>query len=810
MKWVLDRGVITDKTDDGKPLKILGTHTDITKLKLAEEKIRDSDQKIRAMLESNSEGFYMVDFDFRILMVNEAGRQHIKFVMGKDARDGDSILDFIPLEKRDAFKASVEKVKAGHRQEKEVEINTDEGQKWFQNRYFPVFDDKNNIIGLCASTKDITETKLVDNALLKVRAEREEFQFRLQSILDNTPLIIFIKDIEGRYLVVNKSFREILKLDEEHVIGKTDFDIDTAERALHYKEADEEVIRTLCSVEKEETLFDTNGTKNLLIVKFPLFDRKNNIYGIGGIATDYTEKVQSRQKLIEAKKAAESAEQLQEQFLANMSHEIRTPMNGIVGMTNILMNTSLNEEQKGFIDIIRQSSDTLLFLINDILDLSKIKSGKLTIEKIPFNLHEVVENAILPFRIKATEKDLALKLVKDMRIPQTLDGDPYRLNQIINNLLSNALKFTQTGSITLASEMVQQSDQQTTIRFRIEDTGVGIPEDKINSVFNSFEQATISTTRQFGGTGLGLSITKQLIELQGGKINVVSTLGKGTEFTLEIPYHFVEEQAVAVHDNILVNAQPGKLKGKRVLVAEDNEVNQKVIHHILKKEGMLSTIANNGREATELLEKGETFDIIILDLQMPEMDGFQAAIYIRQKLKLDTPIIAVTASALRQERTKCLELGMNEYITKPFSSEELYRQLRRFLTHNAIDKTSAAERTNEYYNLSMLQGIHNNEYRCSVLQIFLETIPQDIQQMKEAALHENWDSIKTCAEKMLNNFGILQADHILLIVKNIEMLSNQQQDINRVGIEIKKLSETYDLLRPMIENELKSAMQLNS
>ncbi len=808
IKWVLDRGIVTDKDANGKPLKILGTHTDITKLKLAEEKIRESNQAIRAMLESNLEGFYMIDFELRILLINEAGRNHIKIITGKDACKGGSILDFMPPERHLPFKASVEKVKEGYREEKEVKFSTSEGLKWFHNRYFPVYDDKNEIIGLCASTKDITESKLIDNALLKVRAEREESQFRLQSILDNTPLIMFIKDIEGRYLVVNRSFREMTGLQENEIIGKTDFDIDTTERALHYRRADEDVIETLQSFETEETVTGENGTQNLLVVKFPLFDRRNNVYGIGGIATDYTEKVQYRQKLIEAKKAAESAEQLQEQFLANMSHEIRTPMNGIIGMTSILRSTTLSDDQKGFVDIIRQSSDTLLYLINDILDLSKIKSGKLTIEEIPFNLREVFEKSMLPFQLKAKEKNLEIKLVNDMRIPRVLAGDPHRLNQIINNLLSNALKFTAAGYISFTSEIARQTSSKVVVRFIVKDTGIGIPGNKLENIFNSFEQATGATAREFGGTGLGLAITKQLIELQGGEIHASSSVGKGTEFRFEIPYKLVKKQPVPVTEKLLVNDDLSDLTGKRILVAEDNEVNQKVIFHTLKKEGMLSTITNNGKEAIDLLEKGEVFDIIILDLQMPEMDGFQTAIYIRQKLKLTTPIIAVTASALRQERTKCLELGMNEYMTKPFASEELFRQLRKLLAGNIQSyepEKSPSCNANQYYNLSLLHEMDDNEYTCEVLQLFLDSMPFSLEQIKEEALHENWEPVNKCAHKMKSSFGILQVNEMLELVTNIETRTKEKTGLDKIPGEINKLIELYRLLQPMIENELTTA-----
>ena len=297
------------------------TH-DITEKRKQEEKIRTSEQKIRAMLDSSKEGFFMIGQDYSITMMNEVGSNSITAMTGKKRKIGDNILEYILPAEKELFKETFNKVMAGGHHETEMSAMTHEGQKWFESSYFPVRNDKNEIIGICASSKDVTEKKLVDNALAKIRAEREEYQFRLQSILDNTPLIVFVKDLEGRYLFANKSFLELLSLSDKHVIGKTDFDITSPDLATEYKKVDDEIIKTLTSIEREEIVFNQNGGQNLLLMKFPLFDRKKNIYGIGGIATDYTDKVQYRQKLIEAKKKAEQAEQLQEQFLANMSHEI--------------------------------------------------------------------------------------------------------------------------------------------------------------------------------------------------------------------------------------------------------------------------------------------------------------------------------------------------------------------------------------------------------------------------------------------------------------------------------------------------------
>jgi PAS domain S-box-containing protein len=812
MKWVFDRGVVIDKSGDNKPLRILGTHTDITNLKITEEKLRDSDQKIRAMLESTKEGFFMIGHDYSIMMMNEVGSRSITTLTGKKGKLGDNILEYILPERQEIFLKTFTKVMNGGIEETEVSAETPEGRKWYDNSYFPVRNARNEIIGICASSKDITEKKLVDNALDKIRAEREEYQYRLQSILDNTPLIVFVKDLEGRYLFVNKSFLELLSLTDKEVIGKTDFDITSAELAAEYKKVDDEVIRTLRSVEREETIYNENGGQNLLLTKFPLFDRKNNIYGVSGIATDYTDKVQYRQKLIEAKKKAESAEQLQEQFLANMSHEIRTPMNGIIGMTNVLMGTGLDEEQKEFVNIIKQSSDNLLFLINDILDLSKIKSGKLSIEHIHFNLRDTLEATLAPFYIKAKEKGVELVLSQDITIPQQLEGDPYRLNQILNNLLSNALKFTEKGSVQLSIAKVNQSEKEVTLQFSVADTGIGIPEEKMQNIFNSFEQASSSTARKFGGTGLGLAITKQLVEMQEGKIEVKSTAGSGTVFEVTIRYPYTNQKSTKEILPETSQNNNNALKGKRILVAEDNEINQKVILNILKKEGIVTVIADNGREAVTRLEEGEEFDLIILDIQMPEMDGFQTATYIRKKLLINIPIIAMTASALRNEKMKCFELGMNEYLTKPFSPAELFKHLRRFLlTQNSAQPSikQVVKNESELYNLSHLYEMEDNEYFCEILQLFLDTTPAALEEIKEATLYENWELVYKKAHKMKSSLGILQMNSMLEMVAAVELAAKQEKETELIPDKLKQVTELYGLVRPIIETELNNAKSIS-
>ncbi|MET0463922.1 MAG: PAS domain S-box protein [Chitinophagaceae bacterium] len=785
------------------------TH-DITRAKLSEIDALQADQKIRAMLASTHEGFYMIGPDFTMIMFNDAAKAVLKIISGKDASLGDSILEYVLPERKENFKELFDRVMKGGTGEVLAKITTTHGEKWFHNNYFPVKDENHEVIAVCVSSKDITEKKLAEDALEKIRTENEEYQFRLQSILDNTPLIVFIKDLEGRYLLTNRSFREMFNRTDEEVIGKTDFDIDTREQAEHYMELDREVIDNLHSIDREETIYDSEkGVRNLLLMKFPLFDRDKKLYGVGGIATDFTERVQNQQKLIEAKKKAETAEQLQEQFLANMSHEIRTPMNGIIGMTNILMGTELTTEQKEFVQIIKQSSDNLLFLINDILDLSKIKSGKLSLEKLPFSMSETLDSTMAPFQLRAKEKGIRLILSLDKAVPSTMLGDPYRLTQILNNLFSNALKFTHKGYIQLTVFPLSITEKFMEISFSVADTGDGIPDDKLESIFQAFEQASASTTRKFGGTGLGLAITKKLVEMQGGNIMVSSAENEGTVFRFTLKYEIASAEEPVPRAEAEVKMDNQKLAGKRILVVEDNEINQKVMQHILQKERIVPVLADNGAIAVDMLEKGKVFDLIIMDLSMPEMDGFQTSTYIRQKLKLDTPIIAMTASALRNEKMKCFELGMNEYLTKPFAPSELFFQLHRFLSpadqHSAAPITAAIiESKNDLYNLSFLNEMEDSDYFCEVLRIFLETTPVMLDELREAVLYENWDMVNKKSHKLKSSLGILQMNSMLAMAADIEQAARTQAHTRRIPAILKRLTEQFQLVKPMIEAELKA------
>ena len=388
-----------------------------------------------------------------------------------------------------------------------------------------------------------------------------------------------------------------------------------------------------------------------------------------------------QQKMIsylnESERKIKEASSLKEQFLANMSHEIRTPMNAIIGFTNILKRTNLGPDQRSFVQNIHSSGENLLALINDILDLSKMEAGMIQLDETNFSLRSLIGSIKGMFDEKIKEKNLYLKIEIKEEVPDIITGDAVRLTQVLVNLLSNGIKFTEAGGVQLIVSKIDATVEKVQLNIKVIDTGIGIAKEKQNAIFERFQQAETETSRRFGGTGLGLSIVKQLVELQGGTLFLQSEPGIGSEFIIEIEYKLPDEEKMLSEALAAAEIKTASLNDIKVLIAEDNPMNQQLIRHLMKNWAINYTVVNNGAEAVEAL-KNEKYSILLMDIQMPEMDGYTTTAVIRNELKLNIPIIAMTAHAMMGEKEKCLQLGMNDYISKPLKETILYNIIAQY------------------------------------------------------------------------------------------------------------------------------------
>ncbi len=525
----------------------------------------------------------------------------------------------------------------------------------------------------------------------------------LKTLIDIIPDQIYIKDAESRFVLSNKSHLHALGVkSQDDILGKTDLDIFPEELATKFYEDEKKILETgipLIKPEREMKNLSDNSRYWVSVRKERFEDSDGNVKGIVGISHDITGHKKFEEELKAAKLAAEEASRAKSEFLANMSHEIRTPMNGILGMTEIVLDTSLSKQQHDYVKIVKQSAVSLLDLLNDILDFSKIEAGKLELETIDFDLRKVMETVTSTMAVQVYLKDIELVCSMDGSTPTALRGDPNRLRQIIVNLAGNAIKFTEKGEIIIGAEIdtSRSSEHSSLIHFYVKDTGIGIPEEKLARIFDSFSQVDASTTRKYGGTGLGLSISRKLIEMMDGKIWVESKYGKGSTFHFTVSFDHGEP----VYDNALARME--SLECRQALIVDDNSTNRLILKNTLKSWGMSCSAAGSANEGLKKLYENassdEPFCLILLDCRMPEIDGFDFAEKVRADKTFDNvKIIMMSSIGENADLGRTSKAGINSYLQKPVLQEDLLKTI--LYTFGEVDDAEKSKKNNSSLNNS--------------------------------------------------------------------------------------------------------------
>ena len=685
--------------------------------------------------------------------------------------------------------------------------------RWHISRAIAVKDEDGKVKLWIGSNSDIQAqkevTKNLETAVLRRTAELEkknkELEIKNQEITETREKLLseysrslieasldplFVISPEGKITDMNQAAIKVTGIARQQLTGTNFYDYFTDPKKA--RDVYREVFLKGFVTDYPLTIKDHVLTD--VLFNGSIYKNEHGIVlGAVVVARDVTELKKVEKQLYESKENAENAQKIAEnatkvkqQFLSNMSHEIRTPMNAIIGFTKVMLKTELTEKQKEYLSAIEISGDALIVLIDDILDLAKVEAGKMTFEQVPFRLSYNVSSMMHLFEPKLQEKNIKLIKEYDERIPEVLLGDPVRLNQVMLNLLGNAVKFTSAGKITVNVGLLEEDDKKVTVEFSIKDTGVGIKKENLDTIFGSFQQASNDTTRLFGGTGLGLSIVKQLLEPQGGNISVESEVNKGSTFSFTLSFSKTKAKVEFIQEIMQLDTD---MKGIKVLVVEDMALNQLLMKTLLDDFGFGCDIAINGKIALEKLNDNP-YDIILMDLQMPEMNGFETTNYIRNKMKLTIPIIALTADVTTVDVGKCKEAGMNDYIAKPINEKLLYSKMVTLLKNAVITSTaeSLEENAIEKAKCTNLEYLNtrtksNPKMIKEMIEIYLEQTPPLIKLMRTSFDAQDWKSLSSAVHKMIPSFSIMGMN------SNFEDMARKIQDFAKLQLPSENIAE---------------------
>lgn len=651
---------------------------------------------------------------------------------------------------------------------REVEMITRSGAKKWVEQQVTLRFHQDKFIGYQALVKDIHEKKTLQLRMDKLHADQEEIQHLLLSILAHTPTFVFIKDLYGRYLLVNKEFEKITGHAAADIIGRTDLEVSQPAEARKWAASDQKAIDTREPVKVVGSLERNGQLCHYLVTKYPLLDKHNEVYGIGATGVDITEHIRRENELSDARASAEEARRVQEIFLANMSHALRTPINGITGMSYLLHKTPLTDTQQEYADAIAASAEKLALLVNDILEISRIRAGKLQLEKGDLNLPLLLHKAMASISPTAEAKGLNIYCDLDEHIPTQLTGDVLRLGQVFGALLENAVKFTAVGNIELTAMLLEETEKNVRVGISVSDTGMGIPPDQLEAIFETYAHATPETALYFGGAGLGLAICKEIVHQHGGAITVRSELGEGASFYVELP---LEKYSDGAAPRQALTGQ--SLEGKRILLAEDNPINQKVVRYTLQQTGATVEVVADGLSAMQLMMQ-RTYDCLLLDLQMPDMTGYETVAALR-RLGFTTPAIAITASTQSEETEKALSAGFNEYIAKPFPPDELVYKILDLLKPGPV-KASVEASAPPLVDFEYLHKLteNDNDYLKELLDTFNKTGPAYMDQLALSVQEQRWEDVQFEAHRLRASLSVVRIPALTRLMLELEKDAEQQ------------------------------------
>ncbi|MEN7551369.1 PAS domain S-box protein [Rapidithrix thailandica] len=780
-----------------------GVVRDITRQKKAEQELLSAKLRLTHLIANLQSGVLMQDAHKEIIVANQTFCKMFQIPLQPEELVGSNCIESAESVKDlftdpECFTSDISRLLREKKLILGDELVMKDG-RILERDFIPIVTD-DEYIGYLWQYRDVTENRKAHE-----RIKKSEEKYR--GIIENMELGLLEVDRDGKITRAFDRFCEMLGYAPQELKGKEA--ISTFVPAKYHnvlKKQTEDRKLGKANVYEVELLKKSGEAIWVMLSGAPIFDEQGKITGSIGIHYNITRQKKLQQALRVAKQKAEEAQAAEKDFLAKMSHEIRTPLNAVVGMVHLLYETPLNPEQTEYVDILKSASKLLQGLINDILDISKINAGHIEVQKHEFNLLELIHSIGKIFEIKLDNCPVSFGVTIDPNITKNVIGDDLLLNQILVNLLSNALKFTEQGNVTLDVKLLEKNGDTLLIQFTISDTGIGIPEEKLEDIFKNFKQVDREVQRKFGGTGLGLAIVKQLVELQNGNVSVSSRLGKGSTFKVILPYSETNHPASNGYKIQSVDS-PELLHNYTILVAEDNPMNRKYVGRLLEKWGVQHEFAINGKIAIDKIEK-KKYDLVLMDVQMPELDGITATKVIREK-KYDMPILALTASALSEQVHEALTIGMSDYLPKPFAPEQLKNILHKHLLSTTQNPASIHEESLQFQFHEMLDQAHldaiyegDMEYALEMFELFFKVILPDFEQLQELVKLRSKEEFRRMVHKLKPSFSMIGLTELTHDMSTMEELASAKKSRQVLEEKLHQIQTKLNEYLPIIKNEL--------